>query len=206
MKLGAYYDPSVLPDYGGSYFNHSKARLVQLDVRDVKNNLIPPWKFYEALRPGTLVLCLVSLHCFTMSDDSGKDRKERKVCFSLFVCSLDLVTIHRQVYQMNAHSIRILSESDEYVEQRTRPIAPNSPERAIAAIPRRAVAASFANFTVPALPTVPPASPDLPDLPALPASPAHSPSDYEDSSLSQDDMTDIIVDDRPKKSRRSKRD
>ncbi|KAJ7041588.1 hypothetical protein C8F04DRAFT_1252905 [Mycena alexandri] len=157
VKLGAYYDPSVLPDYGGSYFNHSKARLVQLDVRDVKNNLIPPWKFYEALRPGTLVLCLVSLHCFTMSDDSGKDRKERKV------------------YQMNAHSIRILSESDEYVEQRTRPIAPNSPERAIAAIPRRAVAASFANFTVPALPTVPPASPDLPDLPALPASPAHSP-------------------------------
>ncbi|KAJ7042848.1 hypothetical protein C8F04DRAFT_915583, partial [Mycena alexandri] len=130
IKLGAYYNPCILPDYGGSYFNHSKAKLVQLDVRDTKNELIPPWKFYEALRPGTLVLCLVSLHCFAMVDDSGKERKERKV------------------YQMNAHSIRVLSESDEHVEERTRPIAPNSAERAIAALPKHAAVTSFANFTV----------------------------------------------------------
>ncbi|KAJ7017249.1 hypothetical protein C8F04DRAFT_963517 [Mycena alexandri] len=62
IKLGAYYEPRMLPDYGGSYFNHLKAKLLQLD-----NQLIPPWKFYEVLRPGTLVLCLVSLHCFTAS-------------------------------------------------------------------------------------------------------------------------------------------
>lgn len=80
IKLGAFYEPSVLQDYGGSYFNHTKAKLVQLDVRDIKNELIPPWEFYEALRPGTLVLCLVSLHCFSMTDDGGKERKERKVC------------------------------------------------------------------------------------------------------------------------------
>ncbi|KAJ7025254.1 hypothetical protein C8F04DRAFT_1212930 [Mycena alexandri] len=99
IKLGAFYEPSVLPDYGGAYFNHQKAKLVQLDVRDVQNELIPPWKFYEALRPGTLVLCLVSLHCFTMTDDGSKGSKDRKI------------------YQMNAHSIRVLSESDEPVEE-----------------------------------------------------------------------------------------
>jgi hypothetical protein len=69
----------LLPDYSGAYFNHIKAKLVQLDVCDVQNNLIAPWKFYEALRPGTLVLVLASLHCFSMMDDSGKERRERKV-------------------------------------------------------------------------------------------------------------------------------
>jgi hypothetical protein len=81
IRLGAHYEPSLLCDYGGPYFNHVKAKLVQLDVRDVANNLIPPWKFYDALKPGTLVLALVSLHCFVMTDDGGKERKERKVCY-----------------------------------------------------------------------------------------------------------------------------
>lgn len=85
IKIGAFYEPAVLPDYGGSYFNHVKSKLVQLDVRDKNNQLIPPWKFYEALRPGTLVLCLVSLHCFIMSDEGGKVQKERKVRFSFFL-------------------------------------------------------------------------------------------------------------------------
>ncbi|KAJ7031315.1 hypothetical protein C8F04DRAFT_1262923 [Mycena alexandri] len=119
IKIGAFYEPAVLPDYGGSYFNHVKSKLVQLDVRDKNNQLIPPWKFYEALRPGTLVLCLVSLHCFIMSDEGGKVQKERKI------------------YQMNAHSIRVLSESDEPVEERTRPVAPNEPARTTLPLPQR---------------------------------------------------------------------
>ncbi|KAJ7699759.1 hypothetical protein B0H16DRAFT_1749280 [Mycena metata] len=168
IKLGAFYEPSILPDYGGSYFNHTKAKLVQLDVRDIKNELIPPWKFYDALRPGTLVLCLVSLHCFSMTDDGGKERKERKV------------------YQMNTHSIRVLSESDEPVEERTRPIAPNSPERAIAALPKRAVASSFANFEVPMVP--PPTVNDSPP------------------SVESDATLDDKSDDKPKKPRRAKKD
>jgi hypothetical protein len=79
IKLGAHYEPSLLPDYGGSYFNHSKAKLVQLDVRDAKNNLIPPWKFYDALKPGTLILAMCSLHCYTMVEDREKKTKDRKV-------------------------------------------------------------------------------------------------------------------------------
>jgi hypothetical protein len=121
---------------------------VQLDVRDVNNNLIPPWKFYDALKPGTLVLALVSLHCFAMTDDGGKERKERKV---FPPCSFRVFLTITQIYQMNAHSIRVLSESDEPVEERTRPIPPNAPGRAIANLPARALTASFANFAVPSV-------------------------------------------------------
>ncbi|KAJ6476676.1 hypothetical protein C8R47DRAFT_1075544 [Mycena vitilis] len=128
-RLGAHYEPTLLPDYGGPFFNHVRSKLVQLDVRDVNNDLIPPWKFYEALKPGTLVLALVSLHCFVMTDTSGKERKERKI------------------YQMNAHSIRVLAESDEPVETRVRPIAPNAADRATASLPGRSNT-SFASFTV----------------------------------------------------------
>ncbi|KAJ7914682.1 hypothetical protein B0H13DRAFT_1872801, partial [Mycena leptocephala] len=57
IKLGAYYDPRVLEDYGGPYFQHTNAKLVQLDIRDAENKLIPPWKQYSALRPGHLFWC-----------------------------------------------------------------------------------------------------------------------------------------------------
>ncbi|KAJ7036750.1 hypothetical protein C8F04DRAFT_953370 [Mycena alexandri] len=178
IKLGAFYEPSVLPDYGGAYFNHLKAKLVQLDVRDIHNELIPPWKFYDALRPGTLVLCLVSLHCFTMSDDGSKGAKERKI------------------YQMNAHSIRVLSESDEPVEERTRPIAPNSPDRVIATIPKRAVAPSFANFSVPVI------APLAADSPTSSAS-----GGTQDDMVLDDNLPDDkVVEDKPKKSKRAKKD
>ncbi|KAJ7930753.1 hypothetical protein B0H13DRAFT_2531805 [Mycena leptocephala] len=133
IKLGVHYEPSLLPDYGGSYFNHSKAKLVQLDVRDAKNNLIPPWKFYDALKLGTLILAMCSLHCYTMVEDRQKKTKERKI------------------YQLNAHTIRVLAESDEYVETRTRPIAPG--DRATHSAPQRPPPASFDNFIVPAAPS-----------------------------------------------------
>ncbi|KAJ7606485.1 hypothetical protein DFH06DRAFT_1348024 [Mycena polygramma] len=133
IRLGAHYEPALLPDYGGPYFNHVKSKLVQLDVRNINNDLIPPWKFYDALKPGTLVLALVSLHCFVMTDISGKERKERKI------------------YQMNAHSIRVLADSDEPVETRLRPVAPNAADRATASLPGR-LNSSFSSFTVPSSP------------------------------------------------------
>ncbi|KAJ7802843.1 hypothetical protein B0H13DRAFT_1931667 [Mycena leptocephala] len=131
IKLGAHYEPSLLCDYGGAYFNHSKAKLVQLDVRDAKNNLIPPWKFYDALKPGTLILAMCSLHCYTMAEDRQKKTKDRKI------------------YQLNAHTIRVLAESDEYIETRTRPIAPG--DRVTTSLPQRPPPASFDNFIVPAV-------------------------------------------------------
>ncbi|KAJ6451380.1 hypothetical protein C8R47DRAFT_998517 [Mycena vitilis] len=137
IKIGAHYEPTLLPDYGGAYFAHKKAKLVQLDVRDKSNALIPPWKFYDALKPGTLVLALVSLHCFVMTDEHGKERKERKI------------------YQMNAHSLRVLAESDEYTETRLPPVAPNASDRATASLPGRSAASTFASFVIPPAPGAP---------------------------------------------------
>jgi hypothetical protein len=50
---------------------------------------------------------------------------------------------------LNAENIRILAESNEYVEPRDRPLPPNGP-RVVASLPTRALA-SFANFVVPGL-------------------------------------------------------
>ncbi|KAJ7136460.1 hypothetical protein C8R43DRAFT_842870, partial [Mycena crocata] len=90
IKLGAHYDPNLLEDFGGELFNLRKAKLVQHDMRDPENKLIAPWDVYKALRPGTLVLALVSLHCYNMLDNFGKEPKKRKV------------------YQIQAHSLRVL--------------------------------------------------------------------------------------------------
>ncbi|KAJ6450321.1 hypothetical protein C8R47DRAFT_1084479 [Mycena vitilis] len=90
IKLGAHYEAALLQDYGGSYFNHIKSKLVQLDI-----------------------------------------------------------------YQVNAHSIRVLSESEESVEERTRPIAPNSAERVTSKLPERPTISSFSNFVVPPVAAAP---------------------------------------------------
>ncbi|KAJ7912821.1 hypothetical protein B0H13DRAFT_2473669 [Mycena leptocephala] len=136
IKLGAYYDPRLLLDYGGGYFRHVKARLVQLDVRDATDNsnaLVPPWEFYERLRPGTLVLVSASLHIFVMNDTNSKGVARPK---------------KRKVYQINAHSIKILADSDLPVEHRSIPI-PRSFEGASSSGPPPA---EFDNFSLKSMP------------------------------------------------------
>lgn len=71
VKVGAFYDPALAPDFGGSFFDLNHNKLVQLDIRDEDNELVPAWKFYEVLRPGTLILANVSLHCFVMKAGAG---------------------------------------------------------------------------------------------------------------------------------------
>src|ERR1700692_4736019 len=63
LKLGAYYDPHLLHDYGGPCFSHRNAQLKRLCVRNKASDLVPPWKLCEVLKPGTLILANVSLHC-----------------------------------------------------------------------------------------------------------------------------------------------
>ena len=43
---------------------HQLAQLKQLDIRGSDKKLIPPWKLYDALKPGMLILTDVSLHCY----------------------------------------------------------------------------------------------------------------------------------------------
>ncbi|KAJ7435206.1 hypothetical protein B0H11DRAFT_2257492 [Mycena galericulata] len=67
IKIGAFYDPHLLPDYGGPYFKQIKAKLVQLD-------------FYDRLKLGTLVLVSASLHIFVYARHrlEGRQRGKRR--------------------------------------------------------------------------------------------------------------------------------
>ncbi|KAF8419142.1 hypothetical protein L210DRAFT_3655348 [Boletus edulis BED1] len=86
------YNPSVLPDYGGDLFKHVHAKLRQLDFRDVNDELIPPQDWYSQLRQGTLVMVRASLHAFNWDN--------------------------RRVYQLNAHTVRVLLPSLSDIEER----------------------------------------------------------------------------------------
>jgi len=90
IKLGAFYDPRLLSDYGGPCFNHELAQLKQLNIRNEDNDLIAPWDLYNALKPGTLVLVDVTLHCFVNENRSGK----RKVGIVFFLLILDVADFH----------------------------------------------------------------------------------------------------------------
>ncbi|KAG6888212.1 hypothetical protein C0992_009319 [Termitomyces sp. T32_za158] len=49
-----FYNPRLNDNYWGPYFNLVCNKLIQLDVRNCDNNLIAPWRFYDALKPGSL--------------------------------------------------------------------------------------------------------------------------------------------------------
>ncbi|KAG6905937.1 hypothetical protein DXG01_016782 [Tephrocybe rancida] len=86
--VGALLDPNCLPDNRGPYFRHQQAKLVQHDIRDKKNKLIPSWKIYEGLAHGTLVVLECTLHCW-MFNPAVK------------------------TYQLSAHSVCVIDSSDE---------------------------------------------------------------------------------------------
>jgi hypothetical protein len=56
LTTNTFYEPTILPDYGGELFQHVDAKLRQLDIRNVENDLIPPQDWYSSLRWGTLVM------------------------------------------------------------------------------------------------------------------------------------------------------
>ncbi|KAJ7924796.1 hypothetical protein B0H13DRAFT_2315127 [Mycena leptocephala] len=82
----------------------ASSRTMVLDIRDANNKLIPPWKQYKALRPGYLVLVLVTIHMYTFKDQGFDRNRDRKIV------------------QLNAHTIRVLDESAFPVEKRTQPV------------------------------------------------------------------------------------
>ncbi|KAG6907172.1 hypothetical protein DXG01_010258 [Tephrocybe rancida] len=129
VRSGAFYDPHLNPDFGGSYFNLVNNKLVQLDVRGLENELIAPWMFADALKPGTLVLVNCSLHCYIM-----KDMKEG---------------IPRKVYQINAHSVRVLDESDGDAIVPMMPTVPNQADPSPKEVsPAGPASDAFASFSI----------------------------------------------------------
>ncbi|KAF8059268.1 hypothetical protein FPV67DRAFT_1426587 [Lyophyllum atratum] len=133
VTAGAWYDPSVLPDYGGPYFNLVTNKLKQQDIRDPDDQLIAPWDAYSALRPGTLIMAECTLHAFLLRDGSGE----------------------RRIYQINAESIRVLDYSKEPLVIPVRPSVPSlvgtssaSSSGSSLGSTRRARSEAFANFKV----------------------------------------------------------
>ena len=82
IELGATHDPDLLPDHHGEYFQHPKAHLIQQDYHHVNKNLIAPWKTYEVLNTGTILLINAIMNCWKMkiNEDSY-----HKVSFSYHI-------------------------------------------------------------------------------------------------------------------------
>ena len=79
--LGASYEPNLLYDCRGPYFHFVRNKLRQLDIRDKASQLIPPWKCYDELRPGTLILIKASLHIFIFTDNQENIKKKATFSF-----------------------------------------------------------------------------------------------------------------------------
>ncbi|KAF9024872.1 hypothetical protein BDP27DRAFT_1376691 [Rhodocollybia butyracea] len=92
IKLGAQYDPHVLSNYGGLLFCQRLAKLKQADFRNVKGDLIPPWRYYNELRPGTLIIANISIAVYVIPGKEGR--------------------MDRKIYHANINSLKVLAYSD----------------------------------------------------------------------------------------------
>jgi len=114
----------MLPDYGGDLFHHRRGMLRQLDIRDDENRLIPPNKWYDELRQGTLVLMAATMHGYVQRDSEQKPRKVKKYLKSLVLHMLTSRT--SKTWQLVAKSIKVIDKSDEAIEPRYQPILPTT--------------------------------------------------------------------------------
>ncbi|KAJ6608191.1 hypothetical protein B0H10DRAFT_2303572 [Mycena sp. CBHHK59/15] len=76
------YPPSKLSDHRGPYFAHDKAELTQRDYTDKDGKLIAPEEHYATLTEGTLVLVMLSLATYVITDqksDKGTPLKDKKI-------------------------------------------------------------------------------------------------------------------------------
>ncbi|KAJ3910790.1 hypothetical protein F5877DRAFT_87034 [Lentinula edodes] len=89
-----------MPDFGGPVFAMKKAKLIQPQWTNIKNELIVPWKNYDSLRPGTLVVATVCFEVFVMSPKSASESV-------------------RKIYHATITSLRVIAESDVIVSPPT---------------------------------------------------------------------------------------
>ncbi|KDQ54427.1 hypothetical protein JAAARDRAFT_209502 [Jaapia argillacea MUCL 33604] len=115
VHVGAHYDPAVLPDCRGNFFQFNKAKLVQQDWRDVDGDLIPPWEAYDKLRAGTLVLANVTLKCWIINETKKPKKGEQRG-----------LTVRKKIYQLELRSLKVVAESNLPIKQRIIPTLPGS--------------------------------------------------------------------------------
>ncbi|KAG2033129.1 hypothetical protein BDR03DRAFT_1002229 [Suillus americanus] len=123
---GALYDPRILPDYRGSYFELRQNKLKQLNIFDTPENnckLVPMHETYAKLRPGTLVLAVCDAHVYNIVQNG----------------------LPTSTFQLGVQAIKILDPSDELVEERFIPIlSPTSTDMS----KDNSAVASFSTFDV----------------------------------------------------------
>jgi hypothetical protein len=108
VTIGDLYDINKMPDHRGSLFQHKHSKLIQLNISDTNNNLIPTYDLSKNLRLGTVIMAKCTIHCY-ISPGTYKSRKVPQSIYS----SHSYLTIFPQTYQINADMIRILSDSEE---------------------------------------------------------------------------------------------
>ncbi|KAJ7859495.1 hypothetical protein B0H14DRAFT_2577153 [Mycena olivaceomarginata] len=105
IRLGAGYDPRVYYDFNGPpYFMLESAMATQLNICDHNKALIPPWKLYNAFRPGALIMAIVQVSTFGFTERSRV----------------------RKTFQLEAKQIWVYDEGDGPVAIR-RPPVPRNP-------------------------------------------------------------------------------
>ncbi|KAG1725691.1 uncharacterized protein EDB91DRAFT_1254632 [Suillus paluster] len=103
VSPGTLYDPRILPDYRGSYFQLRQNKLKQLNIYDSTEDglkLIPMHETYSKLRPGTLVLAVCDAHVYNMVQNGQPT----------------------STFQLGVQAMKVLDSSDEPVEERFIPI------------------------------------------------------------------------------------
>ncbi|KAJ3850138.1 hypothetical protein EV368DRAFT_66848 [Lentinula lateritia] len=109
IYLGAEYDHRLMPDFGGPVFALDRAKLIQPDWRNLKNDLITPWMNYDYLRPGVLVVANVGIRVYVLSSKSNTG-------------------VVKKIYHATINSLKVVGESAVSVAV---PSAITSPGRSI---------------------------------------------------------------------------
>lgn len=82
ISTSTFYHPDCLADHhDGRFEKHTGIHLYQKDIRDVKGQLVEPWRMQAVYKPGTLLLavCTFKMWCQEKSDNTEPNH----VCLSL---------------------------------------------------------------------------------------------------------------------------
>ncbi|KAJ7871996.1 hypothetical protein B0H14DRAFT_3567290 [Mycena olivaceomarginata] len=107
VKLGAFYDPRLLEDFGGPVFRFTKAILRQLDIRDGENRLIPAWKHPPKQKWNALRSCVHDpLRAARLNWDlPWKSQSTTKLGYAYNAIEDDFCELCRFVGQWDVHRI-----------------------------------------------------------------------------------------------------
>jgi hypothetical protein len=90
-------------------------KLAKLDIKDTNDKLVAPWDMQHMHRPGTIVVFHTTLVCWDVARGTSNARKVRSNLLSPVFLSANGHD-YTNVYQVQAHWLKILHESDGPME------------------------------------------------------------------------------------------